>query len=101
LGLYEEQKTSCDVLLVLIASRERLIVCVFIMIAVLWRGRGYPASDLFRVNTAAALRAEAIGHGTELRGYLTGPNTQQNILSRLKHKSSYESRVLRDDVANY
>jgi hypothetical protein len=34
LGLYEEQKTSCDVLLVLIASRERLNVCVSIMIAV-------------------------------------------------------------------
>jgi hypothetical protein len=34
LGLYEEQKTSCDVLLVLIASREGLNVCVFIMIAV-------------------------------------------------------------------
>jgi hypothetical protein len=39
LGLYEEQKTSCDVLLVLIASREGLKVCVFIMIAVFGKRR--------------------------------------------------------------
>lgn len=61
LGLYEEQKTSCDVLLVLIASREGLNVCVFIMIAVFGgRRESDAARNLFRVNIAAAMRAEAM-----------------------------------------
>jgi hypothetical protein len=73
LGLYEEQKTSCDVLLVLIASREGLNICVFIMIVVFREKReSGPAQGFISSQHAAAMASrtdgDVIGHVSEWKG---------------------------------
>jgi hypothetical protein len=73
LGLYGEQKTSCDVLLVLTASREGLNICVFIMIVVFWGKEGVRASLKYISSQHAAAVAsrtdgDVIGHISEWIG---------------------------------